>query len=89
MMIIAQNAGVSKQSRKNPNSRKDGENMPREKENFREQYMVISEAFNGKPLLNVSEVARWLRMDRHAVAKRFKFKDGRISAVQLASDMLP
>ena len=63
--------------------------MPREKENFREQYMVISEAFNGKPLLNVSEVARWLRMDRHAVAKRFKFKDGRISAVQLASDMLP
>ncbi len=63
--------------------------MPREKENFREQYIVISEAFNGKPLLNVSEVARWLRMDRHAVAKRFKFKDGRISAVQLASDMLP
>lgn len=32
--------------------------MPREKENFREQYIVISEAFNGKPLLNVSEVAR-------------------------------
>ena len=63
--------------------------MPREKEIFREQYMVICEAFDKKPLLNVSEVARWLHMDRHTVAKRFKFKNGRISAVQLASDMLP
>lgn len=63
--------------------------MPREKENFREQLAVINEAFNGKPLLNASEVAKWLRMDRHRVTKRFTFKNGRISAVQLASEMLP
>lgn len=63
---------------------KGGENMPREKENFREQLAVINEAFNGKPLLNASEVAKRLRMDRHRVAKRFTFKNGRISAVQLA-----
>lgn len=68
---------------------KGGENMPREKENFREQLAVINEAFNGKPLLNMSEVAKWLHMDRHRVAKRFTFKNGRISAVQLASEMLP
>lgn len=63
--------------------------MPREKENFREQLAVINEAFDGKPYLNASEVARWLRMDRHRVAKRFTFKNGRISSVQLASEMLP
>ncbi len=63
--------------------------MPREKENFREQLAVINEAFNGKPLLNATEVGKWLQMDRHRVVKRFTFKNGRISAVQLASEMLP
>lgn len=63
--------------------------MSREKENFREQLMVINEAFGGKQLLNASEVGRWLKMDRHNVVKRFKFKNGLISTVQLASEMLP
>lgn len=63
--------------------------MSREKENFREQLSVINEAFNGKPFLNASEIGRWLHMDRHTIIKRFSFNCGKISAVQLASEMLP
>lgn len=63
--------------------------MVREKEMFREQLAEIKNAFNEKPLLSITEVGRWLQMDRKTVAKRFTFKDGKISAVQLASEMLP
>lgn len=63
--------------------------MPREKENFREQLEEINKAFNNKPMLNATEVGRWLKMDRHTVIKRFTFKNKMISAVQLASEMLP
>ncbi len=63
--------------------------MAREKPLLREQIKVINDAFGGKPILNITEVTKWLRMDRKTVVKKFTFKEGKISVVQLASEMLP
>lgn len=63
--------------------------MAREKEMFREQLAVINEHFGGKPMLTAIEIARWMKIDRRTVVKTFSIKDNRISAVQLAKEMLP
>ena len=62
--------------------------MAREKPAFRLQLESIQEAFPGKEMLGVYEVAKWLKMDSRTVKKRFNFRDKKISIVQLASDML-
>lgn len=63
--------------------------MAREKENFREQLEVINEQFNRKPVLGLLEVSRWMGISHNTARKRYSFQNGRISAVQLASEMLP
>lgn len=50
--------------------------MPREKEAYRDNLERIIEAFPGKEVLLVSEVARWLGKDPRTVKKLFPFKDG-------------
>lgn len=62
--------------------------MAREKPEYRQQLERIQEAFPGKELLGVYEVAKWLKMDYRTVKKLFRFKGTKISIVQLASEML-
>lgn len=63
--------------------------MAREKENFREQLAVINEHFNSKPVLGLLEVSAWMGIHHQTARRRYSFQNGRISAVQLASEMLP
>lgn len=63
--------------------------MAREKENFRAQLEVINEHFNCKPVLGLMEVSKWMGISHNTANKRYSFEHGRISAVQLASEMLP
>ena len=62
--------------------------MAREKPEYRRQLERIQEAFPGKEMLGIYEVAKWLHMDNRTVKKLFQFKGTKISIVQLASQML-
>ncbi len=62
--------------------------MAREKPEYRWQLERIREAFPGKEMLGVCDVAKWLKMDARTVKQMFTFKGTKISIVQLASQML-
>ena len=67
--------------------RKEGENMPREKELLRDNIVRIKEKYPDKELLRQFEVAQYLGVSVKTVRKRFTFDRGYISVVKLASEL--
>lgn len=61
--------------------------MPREKEAYRDTLADLIGFFNGKRLLTVSDVARYAKVDRRTVQKRYSFSNGYISATMLAREL--
>lgn len=61
--------------------------MPMEREAYRDNLERIKDCFPTKELLNVSEVARFLGVDRGTVTRRFSFKTGYISVATLAREL--
>lgn len=55
--------------------------MPREKLDYRTNIARIGEMFPGEGMLTVSEVARWLKVDRHKVTGLIR--NGRLPAVEV------
>ena len=58
-----------------------------EKLHYRETIAYLNELFEGKQLLNVSDVSRKMKIDRRAAIKRFPFKNNKIELPRLASYM--
>ena len=56
-----------------------------EKMNYRDTLNWLSEKFNGKVLLTVSEVARGFGVDRRTAQKRYPFQGSYIEITKLAS----
>lgn len=50
--------------------------MPREKEAYRDNLARIIEAFPGKEIITVTELAKWLHRDIRTVKRKFPIKDG-------------
>ena len=62
--------------------------MAREKEYFRDVLEQIRDAFPGKEMLNIKEVASFVGCDHRTAKKMFSFtKHNRISIVVLAREM--
>ena len=61
--------------------------MPREKEAYRDTFSDVLEFFNGKRLLTAADVARYAKIDRRTVQKRYSFNEGYISATVLAREL--
>lgn len=61
--------------------------MPLEKEAYRDNLERIKNEFPTKEILNITEVTRYLGVDRGTVVKRFPFKRGYISVATLAREL--
>ena len=48
----------------------------KEKECFRDNLERITEAFPGQEIIKTAQLARWLKMDKRTVEKRFPMKKG-------------
>lgn len=59
--------------------------MPREKVNYRDTLVFLSEIFGGKLLVSVTDVARAFKTDRRTIAKRYPFENSKIELTRLAS----
>ena len=58
--------------------------MSREKESFRDNLSMLTESFS-KPLVNVSDVAKWAGRDRIAIKKLYFGEKKYITLAELAS----
>ena len=61
--------------------------MPREKETYRDTLADIVEFFNGRRLLTVSDVTRYLKINWRTAKKRYSFKNGYIAVTVLAREL--
>ena len=57
----------------------------REKECFRDNLAMLSEVFTNKPLVTVSDVAKWAGRDRTAIKKLYFGAKKYITLAELAS----
>ncbi len=55
--------------------------MPKEKADYRTNILRIEAMFPGDGMLTVSQVAKWLKTDRHKVANLIK--SGKLAAVEI------
>lgn len=62
-----------------------GRELPKEKVNYRETLVFLTELFDGKMIVNVSDVARAFKIDRRTAAKRYPFERSKIELTRLAS----
>lgn len=58
-----------------------------EKVDYRETLAWLTDLFEGKKLLSVTEVATAFKVDRRTVAKRYPFENSKIEITRLASCM--
>lgn len=59
--------------------------MPREKEAYRDNLERILDAFPGREVITITELARWLHLDPRTVKRKFPIKEGLgISVASLA-----
>lgn len=49
--------------------------MPREKEAYRDNLSRILEAFPGREIITITELARWLHLDPRTVKRKFPIKE--------------
>ena len=61
--------------------------MPREKECYRDNLVLIKEKYPDENMLTVKQVAKFTGKDYRTVKKLFKFNNGYISVANLASQM--
>lgn len=61
--------------------------MPMEKEAYRDNLERIKNSYPTKELLNVTEVTKFMGVDRGTVERRFSFKRGDISVATLAREL--
>lgn len=61
--------------------KREVDNMPREKLDYRTNIARLGEMFPGEGMLTVSEAARWLKIDRQKVTALIR--KGRLPAVEV------